>query len=204
MKILWVSLFVVVGFIIVFEVYTIRASAQGKNQPYTIIKIADGYQIRLYPSSTMAIISSSSKTYKDLGRNGFGILAKYIFGSNKSNQKIEMTAPVYMEVSDSSSSMSFVMPKNITQNTAPIPNNSDVKLKTVPEILVAVIEFDGFSNDSKIKDNQEKLKKFLDRDLIQYFGNFQYLGYNPPYQLFCRRNEVIVRVKLNEFDFITK
>jgi len=38
------------------------------------------------------------------------------------------------------------------------------------------------------------LKATLEKHQIAYTGPFSYLGYNPPYQLVNRRNEVVVKV----------
>ena len=35
---------------------------------------------------------------------------------------------------------------------------------------------------------------------LSFYDNFRYLGYNPPYQLLCRKNEVIVALHENNFD----
>jgi hypothetical protein len=64
---------------------------------------------------------------------------------------------------------------------------------------VAVIQFGGFANTSSINKHKAQLKQLLDKRGISYFGNFRFLGYNPPYQLFGRRNEVIVSLNPNEF-----
>jgi hypothetical protein len=33
---------------------------------------------------------------------------------------------------------------------------------------------------------------------IKTIGNFRYLGYNPPYQIIARKNEIVVAVEWNE------
>jgi hypothetical protein len=142
----------------------------------------------------MATITSSAKTYKELGSSGFNKLAGYIFGGNKEKKQIAMTSPVHMNINDSMSTMSFVMPSNYDKNNLPLPNNSEVKIETTRDEYVAAIRFGGFTSDKDIKENKEKLENALKTNAISYYGHFRYLGYNPPYQLFGRRNEVIVAI----------
>jgi hypothetical protein len=163
-----------------------------------VIRKEKEFEIRFYPSATMAIITSSAKSYKELGSSGFTKLAGYIFGGNKENKQIAMTSPVHMEINDSSASMSFVMPSNYTKDNLPRPNNSEVNIQTTPDEYVAVITFGGFSTNDNIEKHTILLGNALKAHNISYYGNFRYLGYNPPYQLFDRRNEVIVSV--NEKD----
>jgi hypothetical protein len=108
-----------------------------------------------------------------------------------------MTAPVHMDINDSISSMSFVMPKEYTKENLPKPNEADIIIRETPDEYVSVMQFSGFASDEIIKLNKEKLKKILKEKGISYYGNFRYLGYNPPYQLFRRRNEVIVNINWN-------
>jgi hypothetical protein len=60
---------------------------------------------------------------------------------------------------------------------------------------VAAIRFGGFGSDQKIEEQTNILKEALHAQQLTYIGNFTYLGYNPPYQLFGRRNEVIVKIE---------
>jgi hypothetical protein len=178
----------------IFITYKLFAKNNVEEQPYKIIKTFNDFEIRFYPPATLATINSTSKNYKELGNSGFRVLAKYIFGGNKENKNISMTAPVYMNISDTLSSMSFVMPKNYDKNNLPTPNNSNIIIKSTDEIFVAVIKFSGFASDEKININIEKLKKLLIENKISFYGNFNYLGYNPPFQIINRRNEIIVNV----------
>jgi len=163
-----------------------------ETQAYKVIRKEKEFEIRFYPSATMAVITSSAKTYKELGSSGFTKLATYIFGGNKDKKQIAMTSPVHMDISDTISSMSFVMPANYTKDNLPLPNNSEVAIQTSPDEYVAAITFGGFASNENIQKHISILGKSLNENNLPYDGNFRYLGYNPPYQLFGRRNEIIV------------
>ena len=105
-----------------------------------------------------------------------------------------MTSPVHMDISDSASSMSFVMPSEYDKDNLPLPTNPDIKIQTTADEYVAALRFGGFASDKNIKENTEKLESALKAKSISYYGHFRLLGYNPPYQLFGRRNEIIVSV----------
>lgn len=178
----------------IFQGYQAFASGKTIRQTYKVIKVEKEFEIRYYPSVTIATISSSAKSYKDLGNFGFRKLANYIFGGNKTNQKIEMTAPVHMDINDCLSTMSFVMPPIYSIKNLPIPNDSSVNLSNTSSEYVAAITFNGFASDNDITLYTLKLENALNELKIGYYGNFRFLGYNPPYQLLGRRNEVIVSV----------
>lgn len=167
---------------------------KSETQGYKVIRSEKDFEIRFYPAVTMATITSSAKTYRELGSSGFRKLAGYIFGSNSSKQKIAMTSPVHMDINDSASSMSFVMPAEYHKDNLPVPNDSGVKIETTTDEYVAAIKFGGFASDSRINEYTEKLERALIANSITYYGRFRFLGYNPPYQLFGRRNEIIVSV----------
>jgi hypothetical protein len=90
--------------------------------------------------------------------------------------------------------MSFVMPAKYNKDNLPQPNNADVTIMTAPDEYVAAITFGGFASQEAIMKQTGILENALKENNISYFGHFRYLGYNPPYQLFGRRNEVIVSV----------
>lgn len=198
MKIILILFGIMVLLFIVFQIYTSMATGKSETQIYKVIKVEKDFEIRFYPSTTMATITSSAKTYKELGSSGFTKLAGYIFGGNTDKKQIAMTSPVHMEINDSVSSMSFVMPANYTKDNLPLPNNSDVTIKTVPDEYVAAITFSGFASQEAIKKHTSILENALKEQHLSYYGHFRYLGYNPPYQLFGRRNEIIVALNWDE------
>ena len=194
MKYFIISIGILILVFAIFQGYQAFTSGSNIRQAYKVMKVEKEFEIRYYPSVTMATISSSAKSYKDLGNYSFRKLANYIFGGNKSNQKIEMTAPVHMDISDCLSTMSFVMPPIYSINNLPKPNDSNVSLTTTSSEYVAAITFNGFASDRDITFYTLKLENALNEKKIGYYGNFRFLGYNPPYQLLGRRNEVIVSV----------
>jgi hypothetical protein len=181
---------------ILSQIYFTMANTE--TQRYKIIKTTKDFEIRLYPSATTATTTMDAKTYKELSSAGFRKLASFIFGGNNANKNIAMTTPVHMDINDSQSSMSFVMPSNYDKDNLPKPNDSSITIKTTTEEYVAVIRFDGYANDEKIKNYAAKLESALKANEIKYYGNFRFLGYNAPYQFWGIRNEIIVSIHWNE------
>jgi effector-binding domain-containing protein len=72
--------------------------------------------------------------------------------------------------------------------------NSKIVFEKQEEKIVAAIRFDGWANDKKIAKYQSILKAALDKEKIAHKNKFAFLGYNPPYDLVNRRNEVVVEL----------
>lgn len=171
--------------------------AKTETQPFEVIKTEKNFEIRRYPPATIAKVSMEAKSYKELSSAGFRKLASFIFGENQDQKNIAMTSPVHMDINDSKSSMSFVMPSEYTVDNLPKPDNSEIKIEMSDEEFVAAIRFGGFANDEKIKEYALKLEEALKLAGIQYFGNFRFLGYSSPYELSNRKNEIVVSVVWN-------
>ena len=105
-----------------------------------------------------------------------------------------MTSPVAMTIDDATTMM-FLVPKKYTKETLPKPNNDDIEFTEMPAKKVAAITFNGWANDDKIKDYKEKLRAVLDKNEIKYTAKFYFLGYNAPFELLNRKNEVIVELE---------
>ena len=166
------------------------------SQRYTVIRSEKDFEIRFYPSATIASITSPAKSHKELAGAGFKQLAAYIFGGNESKQQITMTSPVHMDINDSMSSMSFVMPSQYNKRNLPKPIDREVMISNTPDEYVAALKFGGFASDKDIKKYTKKLEHVLKQNAITYYGNFRFLGYDAPYKLFGRKNEIIVSVNL--------
>ena len=198
MKNMIITLIVVSVILIAFQSFMVISTNRTEKQAYKVVKKEDEFEIRYYPPATFATIQSSAKNYRELSGNGFRKIAGYIFGNNESSSKIAMTTPVHMDINDEGSSMSFVMPSAYDINNLPRPNDANVKLHQTPGEYVAAISFGGFANDASIKRYAAELEKALGNKGIKSIGHFRYLGYNPPYQLVGRKNEIIVTVEWND------
>jgi hypothetical protein len=195
MKMFIIILAVVILLTLLFQSFTIMSTNRTEEQKYSIIHKYKDFEIRFYPSATIATINSNAKTYRDLSGPGFRKLAGYIFGGNEANTKISMTSPVHIDVNDSVSTMSFVMPSAYTKENLPKPNDPNVQIKNTADEYVAVIRFGGYASDKDLKFYSEKLQNLLKENGIISFGNYRFLGYNPPFQFVGRRNEIIVSVE---------
>jgi hypothetical protein len=80
----------------------------------------------------------------------------------------------------------------------PKPNDPGVHLHNTVDEYVAVVKFGGYASDKDLQFYSDKLDKMLKDKGITSYGNFRFLGYNPPFQLINRRNEIVVSVKWNE------
>ena len=198
MKVIIIFVIVIFVLIVLFQSFIIMPANKTEEQKHSLIRKYKDFEIRFYPSATIATINSNAKTYKDLSGPGFQKLAGYIFGGNDANTKISMTSPVQMDINDTVSTMSFVMPSAYTKESLPKPNDPNVQIKNTADEYVAVIRFGGYASDKDLKFYSEKLQDLLKENGITSFGNYRFLGYNPPFQFIGRRNEIIVAVDWKE------
>ena len=198
MKTSLIILTIIITGIVVFQFVMLITINKTEKQKYTVVRRYKGFEIRFYPSATLATIHSDAKTYKELSNPGFRKLAGYIFGGNETGTKISMTSPVQMELNDSSSAMSFVMPAAYQTENLPKPKDPGIVLKKTNDEYVAAIKFGGFASDRNLKFHSEKLQRLLKEKDILYQGHYRYLGYNPPFQFIGRRNEIIISVDWKE------
>ncbi len=108
----------IIPFIALFTLLstTIMASSIEK-QKYRLVASEKEYEIRYYPPAMLATVYSSAKSYRQISTPGFRALAGFIFGGNDSNTRIAMTSPVHMDINDSVSTMSFVMPSKYDEQS---------------------------------------------------------------------------------------
>ena len=191
-KILWIVGSLVVLVIIVLVVTSF--SNKGIETPeYTVLKKYGDVEIRKYPNMVVAKTSLSNNSFENAGSNGFRSIANYIFGGNEGNQKIAMTAPVVMSMGDSAS-MYFVMPKQYSKDQLPKPANNNVAIMEESAKVLAVLRYGGFSSDNDIKKYCKTLEEELTKQNISTKGSYMYMGYNAPWDVVNRRNEVAIEV----------
>ena len=192
------AMYLLIGLVVTFvgaQAYTTMSTKGTPQQPYTVLKTIGELEVRRYPEALTASVLRSGNTYKEVSSSGFRSLAGYIFGGNAEEKKIAMTAPVHMEVGADSSRMRFVMPEGLTMDSLPAPNDPNVKLERVPEEVVAVLRFSGFSSDDRISEHSAELLRQVRSAGLAVLGPVRFMGYDPPWQLVARRNEVVVAVR---------
>ena len=192
------SFLLIILFIITIPIVMSFTKTSIEKQKYRLVKKEKEFEIRFYPPAILATTRSAVKSYRELGSSGFRKIAGYIFGNNESSAKIAMTAPVHMDNNDKGSSMSFVMPSQYTLDKLPRPADSRVELHESAAVYMAAIEFGGYANDEKIKQYADRLVQALNRNGIKTTGNPTFLGYNAPYELIGRKNEVVIAIEWKE------
>jgi Cu/Ag efflux protein CusF len=183
--------------VVLFIVSQIWANSQVKGieeYPYTVLKSYGDFELRQYEEANFIYVTMDAKTYSQASGQGFNVLAGYIFGGNESNQKIAMTSPVVMEM-DEQMTMKFLVPAQYKMEDLPKPDDVKVRFQREKERTMAAIGFDGFANDEKIAAERDKLLARLAEEGIEHTGDWSFLGYDPPFKLTGRRNEVIVALR---------
>ena len=176
---------------------------------YTVVQKTDVFEVRKYEPYLVAEVLVPGPA-SEAGSQGFRLLGGYIFGKNKGERKLEMTAPVTQTpveppvpvklemtapVTQASAPggflVQFVMPKGYTLATLPEPLDARVKLREVPGKSVAVIRFSGSWSQNLYNEQLELLKAALSKANILTQGEPVSSRYNSPFSLpFMRRNEI--------------
>lgn len=161
--------------------------------PCEVVKAYADFEVRRYHSANFIYVTIDADSYRGGSSRGFRTLAGYIFGGNETGQQIAMTSPVEMEM-DGPMTMKFMLPAEHDPKDLPKPDNAEVQFKTEAERTMAAITFGGFANDARILEHKEKLFAALEREGIAHTGQWSFMGYDPPYRLVGRRNEVVVEL----------
>lgn len=195
MKVFLIVLLALAVLFIIGQLWISRSSKNIEQHSYAVVENfeEENIEIRKYASANFAYVTLPSATYKESSSKGFRMLAGYIFGGNETGEEIAMTSPVKMNMDDSVT-VQFMVPEKYAIEDLPTPNNAEVRFKQEPGKTMAAIRFEGWANDKKIEQHTKALRTFLEKQGIEHRNNFSYLGYNPPFELINRRNEVVVEV----------
>lgn len=197
MKFLYITLGLVAIYF-VFQSFIAVNAFKTERQKYRVVLKDAELEIRFYPEATMATIYSNASNYKGVASSGFRKLAGFIFGGNEQKTGISMTAPVRMNMTEKGSEMSFVMPEKYDETNLPKPNDKSILIhKSTPQ-YVAVIVFGGYASDEKISLYKQKLTEILNKRNIKISGDYNFLGYNAPYQFIARTNEITIPIAWKE------
>lgn len=182
--------------------------SQVEHPNYKVIAVVDTIEVREYQPMIIAEVRVHGERKQAISE-GFRLLADYIFGNNRVQQEIAMTAPVQQQASEKiamtapvqqqeeagSWKVNFVMPTKYRIDTIPKPNNDRVKLHTLPTKQFVVITFSGSNSNANIAQHEKLLMDYVDNNAIQTVGSPKYAFYNPPWTLpFMRRNEIMLEL----------
>jgi hypothetical protein len=172
---------------------------------YQIVRELGDVEVRQYAAYAVAEVVVDGPA-GDAGSQAFPILAGYIFGKNKGEQKFAMTAPVTQAAVPVKMAMTapvtqtaapggflvqFVLPKGVTSASAPEPLDARVQLRDVLPSQVAVIRYSGFWSEANYSEHLAKLKAALRDADLAWTGEAVYSRYNAPFTpWFVRRNEI--------------
>ena len=177
--------------VLIGSINKIETMAQTEKQKYSVLHKDGDFEIRRYEPSILASVELPG-SYSSMSTTGFRELAGYIFGGNDERMKIAMTAPVHVSTADSTSTMSFVMPSEYSMEELPDPLSKKIRLHETGVSITASITFGGYANDRVIQNKTEELKALLRSRGIKSMNDYRFLGYNPPYRVINRRNEIVV------------
>ncbi len=177
----------------------------------TVMKVG-AFEIRDYPALCVAEVTVTGDR-SEAANQGFRLLAGYIFGGNKRQQSLAMTAPVAQipasqapekipmtapvtEIQGANAWLvRFTMPSTYTLDTLPIPNDPRVRLLGLPPTRFAVIRFSGLVGQDTIATQTKVLNQAIKTHQLRPTGKVSLAQYNPPWTLwFMRRNEVMIEV----------
>ena len=176
---------------------------------FVVSQHLDGVEVREYAPYIVAEVVVPGPA-ADASSQGFKLLAGYIFGKNKGErkismtapvtqtataQKIEMTAPVTQTATDGGYVVQFSMPAEFTLETLPEPIDPKVHLKAMPGARLAVIKYSGFWSESNYETHLATLRRTLEAASLKATGEPVYARYDPPWTpWFMRRNEIWLKV----------
>lgn len=180
--------------LILSQFFMAYQSSKIESPKYTLIKSYDSFELRQYDSMILAQTVMKNNSYETSSSKGFRTVANYIFGGNDENKKIAMTSPVIMDMGDETK-MSFVMPKEHSITSLPEPNSDQVEILSVSPKKYAVLTFPGYADNKKITKYSNRLLTSVKAEGLETIGNIQFMGYNAPWQVIGRKNEVAIEVK---------
>ena len=197
MKIVLIILGTLFLLFVVVQIYAMSSRSNIESYPYQVVATYENFEVRDYEASLLTSVQLPTSDYNSAASRGFSILAGYIFGGNDRKEKIAMTSPVAMSIDDSITMM-FMVPKKYQKHELPTPNQSNISFVEEPAKRVAAIRFGGWANSEKIEKYKQQLIAALKKEGIEHTDRFIFFGYNPPYDVIGRKNEVMVELKQQE------
>jgi hypothetical protein len=175
---------------------------------YRVVERQEAFEVREYAPYLVAetVVGGSRE---EAGNAGFRILAGYIFGKNRGERriamtapvtqsepsKIAMTAPVAQAGQEGRWTIQFMMPSDYTLETLPEPLDPAVSFRAVPARRVAAHTYSGTWSASRYEAHLATLRAALAAAGLAAAGEPIWARYDPPFMpWFLRTNEILVEL----------
>ncbi len=162
-------------------------------EPYLVVETEVAYQ-------------GAQDEMEEAMEEGFDRLFAYISGKNTQQKKVSMTVPVEIartgqQISPTATvqtsrtpngvRMAFMLPSKYSMDSAPIPRDSTVQVRLMPERVVAAIRFSGRWTERNLVKNENRLIDDIRQRQLTTTGPSIFAAYHPPFMPpFMRRNEI--------------
>lgn len=173
---------------------------------YEVVRqIAEQVEVRRYAPYVVAEVTVDAPA-SEAGSQAFPILAGYIFGKNKGQRKMEMTAPVTQDAAPMKMAMTapvtqaaaasgmrvqFVLPSAVSLAAAPEPLDPRVRLREEPAAERVVIRYSGAWSQANYDEHLARLRAAAAAAGLVTQGEPVLARYNGPMTpWFMRRNEI--------------
>jgi hypothetical protein len=199
-----------------------------EEQPYELVRRYAGFELRRYPAHVVAEVAVPGP-FDRAGNTAFRPLFQYISGSNTARRSVAMTAPVVQQsgspdrgasqkvpmtapvvqrgpvdvdasgADDGMHLVAFVLPAGMTEESAPVPTEPSVRIRTVPGSTAAVLSFSGRSTAAAFAKRERELRAAVAAAGLTPVGPPRFARFDPPFKPpFLRRNEVAQDVAVAE------
>jgi hypothetical protein len=190
-----------------------------EQQPYDVVRRSAKFELRRYPSHVVAEVEVLAP-FDRAGNAAFRRLFRYISGANTARRSVAMTAPVVQGMGGSGRAASetvamtapmvqrgpvgtdiaeehhylvaFVLPADMTEDTAPAPTDPGIVIRSVPASLAAVVRFSGSGSAAAFAKRTSELCDAAHAAGLTPVGTPRFARFDPPYMPWVlRRNEVV-------------
>lgn len=174
--------------------------------PYELLASDGPFELRRYPALVVAQ-TRVNLSFDDALKEGFGRLAGFIFGKNARHERVSMSSPVVAQhevldlnamstvENDAGYTVSFMMPRDLSMNDLPIPEDDRVTLRELQPRKLVSLSFRGRHDSERVREATKRLLEKAGEHEIEVHGEPAFAGYDAPFTLpILRRSEVWVEV----------
>ncbi|XP_035685208.1 uncharacterized protein LOC118421814 [Branchiostoma floridae] len=143
--------------------------------PFETLCSTGDYEVRRYASSMWVSTTEHSDSFSFGQLRAAERLVNYIEGENSKGMKMPLTVPFVTQLSMSGDAVTVatLVPKNLHADP-PTPQHPKVVLDVLPETVLYVRPFSGYTTRSLVKSQAQKLFRSLQRNAEPFYGEQDY------------------------------